>query len=46
MNLKAFLKNTFGKDMFRHLKDDELMTERIKTEKIFNTCIPKEMSIE
>ncbi len=33
MNLKAFLKNTFGKDMFRHLKDDELMTERIKTEK-------------
>ena len=33
MDLKAFLKNTFGKDLFKHLKDDELMAERIKTEK-------------
>lgn len=33
MDLKAFLKNTFGKDLFKHLKNDELMAERIKTEK-------------
>jgi hypothetical protein len=33
MDLKGFLKNTFGKDLFTHLKDSELMAERIKTEK-------------
>ncbi len=33
MNLKAFLKATFGKDLFSHLDKDEVLEERIKTEK-------------
>ena len=33
MNLKAYLKSTFGKDMFSHLEKDEIDEERIKAEK-------------
>jgi hypothetical protein len=33
MNLKAYLKSTFGKDMFSHLDKDEIDEERIKAEK-------------
>jgi len=33
MDLKSFLHHTFGKDIFSHLKNNELMEERIRTEK-------------
>lgn len=33
MNLKAYLKSTFGKDLFGHLNRDEIEEERIKAEK-------------
>jgi len=33
MELKKFLKQTFGKDLFTHLKKDEILGEKIKTEK-------------
>ena len=33
MELKKFLKQTFGNDIFAHLKKDEILEERIKTEK-------------
>ena len=33
MELKKFLKQTFGKDLFAHLKKDEILEEKIKTEK-------------
>lgn len=33
MNLKDFLKNTFGKDLFSHLKSNEILEERIRAEK-------------
>lgn len=33
MNLKNFLKRTFGKDLFTRLKDDEILEERLKAEK-------------
>ncbi len=33
MNLKSFLKNTFRTDMFARLKSDQILEERIKTEK-------------
>jgi hypothetical protein len=33
MNLKSFLKSTFGKDLFAHLKSNEILEERIKVEK-------------
>lgn len=33
MDLKAFLRNTFKTDVFSKLKSDEIMEERIKTEK-------------
>jgi len=33
MELKKFLKKTFGKDLFTHLKKDEILEEKVKTEK-------------
>jgi hypothetical protein len=33
MELKKFLKKTFGKDIFTHLKKNEIMEEKVKTEK-------------
>jgi hypothetical protein len=33
MELKAYLKKTFGKDLFAHLNKDEIAEERIKAEK-------------
>lgn len=33
MNLKDFLKRTFGKDLFSHLKKNEILEERIRAEK-------------
>jgi len=33
MNLKSFLKSTFGKDLFTHLKKNEILEERIMVEK-------------
>lgn len=33
MDLKGFLKNTFGKDVFTHLKSNDIMEERVKVEK-------------
>ena len=33
MNLRAFLKKTFGNDVFTHLKKNEILEERIKAEK-------------
>ncbi|RLC28361.1 MAG: hypothetical protein DRH37_09715 [Deltaproteobacteria bacterium] len=33
MNLKEFLKKTFGKDLFSHLKSNEILEERIRAEK-------------
>jgi hypothetical protein len=33
MNLSGFLKSKFGKDLFTHLRSDEILEERIKTEK-------------
>ncbi|RLJ06498.1 MAG: hypothetical protein DRP13_03350 [Candidatus Aenigmatarchaeota archaeon] len=33
MNLKTFLKKTFGKDIFTHLKNDEILEERTRVEK-------------
>lgn len=33
MDLRGFLKSTFGKDLFSHLKHDEILEERVKTEK-------------
>ncbi|RLI97978.1 MAG: hypothetical protein DRO99_01890 [Candidatus Aenigmatarchaeota archaeon] len=33
MELKKFLKQTFGKDLFSSLKKDEILEEKIKTEK-------------
>ncbi len=33
MNLKGFLKKTFGKDLFSHLKGNEILEEKIKIEK-------------
>ncbi|MEM5797891.1 MAG: hypothetical protein QXP39_00650 [Candidatus Aenigmatarchaeota archaeon] len=33
MNLKAYLKSTFGKDIFSHLKKDDILEERIRVEK-------------
>ncbi|MFQ5647636.1 MAG: hypothetical protein ACE5FW_00180 [Candidatus Aenigmatarchaeota archaeon] len=33
MNLKAYLKGKFGKDLFTHLKHNEILEERITTEK-------------
>ena len=33
MNLKDMIEHTFGKDLFSHLKHDELLEERIKIEK-------------
>jgi uncharacterized protein (UPF0335 family) len=32
MNLKNFLKKTFGKDLFTHLKSDEIEEERVRAE--------------
>ncbi|MEE9406048.1 MAG: hypothetical protein V3V26_01435 [Candidatus Aenigmarchaeota archaeon] len=33
MNLRAFLKKTFGNDVFTHLKHNDILEERIKAEK-------------
>jgi len=33
MELKKFIKKTFGKDLFTHLKKDEILEEKVKTEK-------------
>jgi len=33
MNLKAYLKEKFGKDLFTHLKHNEILEERIRLEK-------------
>jgi hypothetical protein len=33
VELKKFLKKTFGKDLFTHLKKDEIIEEKVKTEK-------------
>ncbi|RLJ09408.1 MAG: hypothetical protein DRP15_03890 [Candidatus Aenigmatarchaeota archaeon] len=33
MDLKGFLKSTFGKDLFKHLKGNEILEERIRVEK-------------
>ncbi|RLJ07235.1 MAG: hypothetical protein DRP12_02620 [Candidatus Aenigmatarchaeota archaeon] len=33
MNLRAYLKSTFGKDLFTHLKKDDILEERIRIEK-------------
>jgi hypothetical protein len=33
MNLKSYLKSTFGKDIFSHLKKDEILEQRIRIEK-------------